>query len=356
MQSCQVDPLDALSSIISDFTPVPGYVNAATLGLPPQSVVEAMHAGLLDWQRGVASPLTYDSALESARSGYATLVDVPVGDVAVGPAASVFAGLVAASLPDGSRVVVVADDFTSIVFPFLVQQRHRRMTVELVPLDALAESITPGTDLVAFSLAQSATGDLADVDAVRDRASAAGALTFCDTTQATGWYPVRAGDFDLTVCAAYKWLCQPRGAAYFTSTPLARESLTPIHANWYAGRSRWESVYGPDMELADDARQFDISPAWLTWVGAAVAAEIFTRVPRQVLGQHGIALAEQLRARLDLATKPSPVVVLPDDDGTLARRLAQHGVTAASRAGAVRVGFHLWNTPADVDLVAGALP
>ncbi|MGB3684502.1 MAG: aminotransferase class V-fold PLP-dependent enzyme [Ornithinimicrobium sp.] len=351
-----MDPLDVVSPIIAEFAPVPGYVNAATLGLPPRAVIEAMQAGLLDWQRGRASPLAYDAAVESARAGYATLVDTPATDVSVGPAASVFAGLVAASLPDHARVVIVTDDFTSIIFPFLVQQQRRGVQVKLVPLDALATSITPGTDLVVFSLAQSSTGALADLGAVRERARDTGALTFCDATQATGWYPVRAGDFDLTVCAAYKWLCQPRGAAYFTSTPRARERLTPIHANWYAGQSRWESVYGPDMELADDARQFDISPSWLTWVGAAVAAEIFTRVPREVLGEHGIALAEQLRSRLDLPTRPSPVVMLPDHDDTLAGRLAERGITAASRAGAVRVGFHLWNTPADVDLVAGALP
>lgn len=348
--------LDILQPIISEFVTVPGYVNAATLGLPPQSVVAAMQAGLQEWQAGAASPAVYDAAVDTARSGYAALVDVPPEWVSVGPAASVFAGLVAASLPDRARVVVVADDFTSIVFPFLVQQQQRGIEVDLVPLADLAQAITPATDLVVFSLAQSATGALVDVDAVREQADRCHALTFCDTTQATGWYPVLAGDFDLTVCAAYKWLCQPRGAAYFTVTPQARERLTPIHANWYAGESRWESVYGPTMELATDARRFDISPGWLTWVGAAVAARVFVRVPRESLGGHGIGLAEQLRDSLGVQSRQSPVVVLPDPDGSLAARLTGRGVTAASQAGAVRVGFHLWNTPADVDLVVGALP
>ncbi|MGB5950970.1 MAG: aminotransferase class V-fold PLP-dependent enzyme [Ornithinimicrobium sp.] len=346
----------ALQPIIDEFLPVPGYMNAPTMGLPPRSVVEAMQAGLIDWQVGAATPVIYDDAVEASRRGYADLVDVREDAVSVGPAASVFAGLVAASLPDTARVVVVADDFTSIIFPFLTQQQDRGVQVDLVPLHLLADAINADVDLVVFSLAQSSNGALVDVDAVREQAAACGALTFCDTTQAAGWYPVHAGDFDLTVCAAYKWLCQPRGAAYFTATEAARERLTAIHANWYAGRSRWDSVYGPSMDLADDARRFDISPGWLTWVGAAVAAEIFTRVPRQALGTHGIALAEDLRDRLGLSSRPSPVVVLPDRSGDLAQRMADRGVQAASRAGAVRVGFHLWNTPDDVDLVASALP
>lgn len=351
-----MDTAVALEPVIREFRPAPGYVNAATMGLPPQPMVEAMQAELLQWQSGAADPLVYDAAVETARRAYAALVDISADNVSVGPAASVFAGLVAASLPDEARVVVVADDFTSIIFPFLTQQHHRGVQVELVALDAVAASITPDTHLVVFSLAQSATGALIDVDAVREQADRCRALTFCDTTQATGWYPVRASDFDFTVCAAYKWLCQPRGAAYFTSTDSSRPLLTAIHANWYAGESRWDSVYGPTMQLATDGRRFDISPGWLTWVGAAVAAEIFTRVPREVLGRHGIALAEMLRDHLGIASRPSPVVVLPDPDGRIAERLASRGVRAASRAGAVRVGFHVWNTPEDVDRVSGALP
>lgn len=346
----------SVDNLTREFMPVPGYVNAPTLGLPPTAVIEAMQAGMQDWQSGAASPLTYDEAVESARREYAALVDVPSQLVSVGPAASVFAGLVAASLPNQARVVVVADDFTSIIFPFLVQQQHRGVHVDLVPLDSLAAAITTETDLVVFSLAQSSTGALVDVEAVLERASACRALTFCDTTQATGWYPVRAGDFDLTVCAAYKWLCQPRGAAYFTATEAARDRLTAICANWYAGASRWDSVYGPEMALADDGRKFDISPGWLTWVGAAVAAEIFNRVPRETLGARGIELAQTLRDHLGIPLRSSPVVVLPDPTGQLADRLASQGVRAASRAGAVRMGFHLWNTPEDVDLVISALP
>ncbi len=65
--------------------------------------------------------MVYDEAVASARASYASLVGVSVANVAVGPAASVYAGVVAASLPDGAHVLAIADDFTSMLFPSMVQ-------------------------------------------------------------------------------------------------------------------------------------------------------------------------------------------------------------------------------------------
>src|SRR6476659_7434903 len=100
-----------------------------------------------------------------------------------------------------------------MVFPFLVaaQQAGRGITVRQVPLDQVAAAISERTTLVAFSLAQSACGRVCDGAAITAAAKAVGALPFCDLTQAAGWLPVGAADYDLTVCSAYKWMCQPRG-------------------------------------------------------------------------------------------------------------------------------------------------
>lgn len=335
------------------WAPAPGYLNAATLGLPPRAVVEAMHEALQGWQTGRARPLEYGELAEQARRQYADLVAVPPAWVAIGSQASVAAGTVATSLPDGAEVLCATGDFTSIVFPFLVQQP--RITVHQVPLAELADSITPTTHLVAFSLAQSSTGDLTDVPAVRAAAVRHEALTFCDVTQAVGWLPVDAGDFDLTVCSAYKWLCQPRGTAYLTVRPETADRLTPNNAGWYAGESVWDSCYGPEMRLAADARRFDVSPAWLCWVGAAAAGEVFAGLDMARVRDHDVALANALREDLGVEQCARPVVALDDVDGSRAARLAQAGVTCASRAGRVRLAFHLWNTEADVQLVARAL-
>ena len=335
------------------WAPVPGYLNAATMGLPPRRVVAAMQEALLHWQTGKACPVEYGELAEQARRQYADLVVVPPGWVAIGSQASVHAGTVATSVPDGAEVLCVDGDFTSMVFPFLVQQP--RVTVRQVGLTELADAITPTTYLVAFSLAQSSTGELVDVAAVREATAQHDVLTFCDVTQAVGWLPVDAGAFDLTVCSAYKWLCQPRGTSYLTVRPEVAARLTPNNAGWYAGESVWDSVYGPEMHLAADARRFDVSPAWLCWVGAAAAGEVFAELDIAQVRDHDLRLANALRERLGEEHCQRPVVTLDDPDGASAARLQRAGATFANRAGRVRLAFHVWNTDADVDLVARAL-
>ena len=345
---------DALGRIKAQFEPVRGYLNAATLGLPPIPVAEAIREAVSQWQLGKASAAGYDKDVRAAREAYARLVSVPSEWVSVGSQTSVLAGLVASSLPDGAEVVCVEGDFTSMLFPFLVHA-DRGVTVRQVGLSEVASSITERTALVAFSLAQSACGSLCDGPAIASAARAVGALTFCDITQAAGWLPIAASDYDLTVCSAYKWLCQPRGAAYLTIRPEIVERMRPIHAGWYAGEDVWGSCYGPSMRLARDARRFDVSPAWLSWVGAVPALEVMGMAPTALIGDHNIALADDLRARTGRPTVGRPVVSLTDPTGEIAARLAERGLTVSSRAGLVRIAFHIWNTPQDVDLAAGAL-
>jgi len=51
------------------------------------------------------------------------------------------------------------------------------------------------------------------------------------------------------------------------------------------------------------------------------------------------------------------LVVVDDHREVVQRvsRLAELGATVSSRAGLVRIAFHIWNTPQDVDLAAAAL-
>jgi len=354
------DPADAstsrqgLARAKAQFEPVPGYLNAATLGLPPIPVIDAVRAALTQWQLGKATATAYDEDVRAARTAYARLVSVPPEWVAVGSQTSVIAGLVASSLPDGAEVVCIEGDFSSMLFPFLVHA-DRGVTVRQVPLSEVAWSLTERTALVAFSLVQSASGSVCDGPAIAAAARAVGALTFCDITQAAGWLPIAAGDYDLTTCSAYKWLCHPRGTAYLTIGPELIERVRPIHAGWYAGDDVWGSCYGPSMDLANDARRFDVSPVWLSWVGAVPALEVMSMLPTALIGAHNIALADELRGRVDLPALGSPIVSLPDPTGEIAAGLARRGARVSSRAGLLRIAFHIWNTPQDVDLVATAL-
>ncbi|KQO65307.1 class V aminotransferase [Curtobacterium sp. Leaf261] len=331
-----------------------GYLAACTGGLPTRAAADAMRADTERWERGIVDPVASGAVADAGRAAFAAIVGAPVDRVAIGSQTSVFVSVVACSVPDGAEVLVVDGDFSSVVFPFLAQA-HRGVRVRSVPLDTLAAAVTPDTAVVAWSAVQSATGALADDAVIRAAAAAVGALTVCDLTQAAGVLPVDATRYDVTVTHAYKWLCCPRGVAFMTVSDRALAELRPVQAGWYAGADVWSSCYGPAITLADDARRFDVSPAWQAWAGAVPALRFFASLDMASVWRHATGLADRLSGRLGLAPQGQAIVTWSDPSGADLARLQDAGLTVSGRAGRVRVAFHLWNDESDVDSVVAAL-
>jgi selenocysteine lyase/cysteine desulfurase len=259
---------------------------------------------------------------------------------------SVFAGVIAASLPAGARVLAPREDFTSLLFPFLAQE-GRGVQVELVALDDLAEAIDARTDLVAFSAVQSADGRVADVDGIVAAARHHGARTVCDATQASGWLPLDASRLDATITAAYKWLLNPRGTAFMAVSDELRDELTPHAAGWYAADEPIASLYGAPLNLSATAKRFDVSPAWLSWVAGAPALRLLEEVGIEAIHAHDLRLANAFRGGLGLEVSNSAIVSL-DVDEDAAQRCERAGVRCAGRGGRLRFSFHFYNDDGDV--------
>lgn len=343
------EPLPAVRDL---FPGARGYLDTATMGLPPEGAVQELLAALEAWRSGQASAPGFDSWVARGRAAFASLVGLPEEQVAIGSQVSAFAGVVAASLPAQAEVVCVEGDFTSVLFPFLVQ-RERGMTVRAVALERLADEVRSTTDLVVVSAVQSADGRVADLDALAAAAQAHDAATFIDATQACGWLALEAARFDYLACSAYKWLLSPRGSAFFAVRPERLDQVTPHLAGWYAGDDRWSSLYGEPLRLATDARRLDVSPAWLCWVGTAPAVELLADIGVGALGAHGVRLANRLRDALGLAPERSAILSLNAPGAR--ERLERANIKASVRGQAVRVCFHLYNSDDDVDAVVAAL-
>jgi selenocysteine lyase/cysteine desulfurase len=328
------------------WSPATTYLNTSSYGLPPRPAWDALQQALVDWRGGRTSWEHWGYATEAARAEFARMVSVPVDRVAIGANVSSLSGLVAASLPDGARVICPQIEFTSNLWPFLAQE-PRGVTVETVPAGRLAEAIDAGADVVAFSAVQSATGEVADLDAILAAAAHHGALTVLDATQACGWLPLDAGRFDFVVAAAYKWLVSPRGVAFMTVRPERLAGLVPSAAGWYATDDPHASYFGPPLRLPESARRLDVSPAWFSWVGAAPALELLNSVGVDAIHEHDLRLANAFRAGLGLGPSDSAIVCADVPDAQ--KKLAGSGIMAAVRDGRLRTAWHLYNTDDDVD-------
>jgi selenocysteine lyase/cysteine desulfurase len=349
---------DVLSGVQALFDPAPGliYLDSATYGLPPRPTVAAMHQAIDAWQAGTADWVrAWDTRGEACRAAFGALISVAPDCVALVPSVSVGVGTIAASLTDRDEVVISDDEFTSVLFPFLVAARERGVRVRRVAFDEIADNVSSGTTLVAFSLIQSQSGRAARQADILDAARRVGAHTLVDATHALPFVAVdpRA---DFVVCAAYKHLLSPRGVAFMAVARQRWDDLTPWLANWRSSSDPYRVYYGGQLDVASNAARFDVSLAWFAWAGAAVSLELLAEWQSRCILQEPVVLARRLASQLGLQEPTGTLVSVPVEDAEAVRaELASANIRAAVRAGSVRLSTHVYNTSEQIDRAAQSL-
>jgi selenocysteine lyase/cysteine desulfurase len=332
-------------------TPTRGYLDTATYGLPPRSTLAATEEAVRRWrERG--SWLDWEADGEACRELFARIVGAQPGEIALVGAASVAAGIVAASLPAkaGDNVVLYERDFDSVVLPWM-PLAERGVDLRLLPLERLAEGVDERTALVAVSLVQSSDGRVADLEPLK----ASGARLFLDGTQAVGGIAVDLGGVDYLVAHSYKWLLSPRGLAFFYVRPERLGEIAPWLAGWKSRERPLEDFYGAPA-LAADAHRLDVSIPWFSAPGARASLELVAGLGAQAIADHNLGLARAFAAALGLPEPASPIVrVQVEDSGAAVERLREAGVACSSRSGSIRFAFHLYNDEEDVELALAAL-
>jgi selenocysteine lyase/cysteine desulfurase len=347
-------------ALLGLFEPAAGlaYLDAATYGLPPTPTFQAMERALKAWRAGTGRWVDdWDRPTDSARGGFAALIGAEAGDIALIPSASVGMGLVANALGPGDVVVVPEDEHVSDLFPLLVAER-RGVTVRQVPFTTVASAIDDSTTLVAFSLVQMQTGRIADLAGICRRARTVGARVFVDSTHGTPFVSVadHIRDIDFLVCHAYKHLLGSRGTAFLYVRKDRLDDLTPTYANWRGAADPWSTFFGGPLSLADDASRFNVSLAWLPWVGTRESVRLLLQWWQAGALAEPLALAAQLARAVGIVPSGSSLVCVPVTDAEGARAaLDAARVKAAVRGDAIRFSLHVWNTGEDVERAAAAI-
>ena len=339
------------------FSPSRIHFDSASLGLAPAATSAALTEAIAAWSRGEVAAQDYDLAIARARRAYATIVGCPVDWLAITTPVSVATGHAAALLQPGETVLVAEEEFTSVLFPFLAREGDG-IVVRQVPIADLLDHIDPSVEMVAVSAVQSADGHRLDLDALATKAAEAQALTYVDVTQAAGWTTIDASRFDMTAAGLYKWLCSPRGSGFFSVAPHLWDRMAALAPGWYSGQDPWTSTYRAPFRQADNARRYDVSPAWLCWEGAAPALELLATLDPATVGEHNIGLANRFRAGLGMPPgdgATDSAIVSTDLSPAQVRALRELGVNVASRDGRTRFSFHLYNSEAEVDKTVDVL-
>ena len=236
-------------------------------------------------------------------------------------------------------------------FPF-VAHADRGVTVRHVPLESLADEVRDDhrrRRVLARAVGRRPRGRRRRGPHRGGRARAPGRV--CDVTQAAGWLPVDAAAFDVTVCAAYKWLSAPRGTAFLTVRPECSTGCARRAPAGTRARTSGRRVYGPAMALArrrPPVRRL-ARLAVLGRRGAGAGGCSRTR-PRDAVHAVHVGLADAFRAGVGLppgAARSSGFPTTPPArGGPCSRRRAP-----ARRAAAAACGWRSTSgtTPADVE-------
>ncbi|MGH3003297.1 MAG: aminotransferase class V-fold PLP-dependent enzyme [Gaiellaceae bacterium] len=330
------------------------YTDTANYGLPPRTTIAALQHALERWSDGSADWVEdWDSAGDSCRELFAPMIHAEPAEIALMPAASVGAGLVAASLEPGGEILVPEDEFRSILFPLLAAARARGTSVRRVPFGRLAEEIRSDTTLVATSHVRSNGGALQDLEAVGEAAQQHGTRVLIDATHSAGVLNVDVGAtrVDFLVAAAYKHLLCPRGVAFLYVSRDGWDDLAPYVSSWRSAAEPYASFYGGDLsDLAPSAARFDVSLAWHAWFGAHESLSLLSEIDCAAREAWAVGLASQFAAGIGVPPTGSSIVGFECGDLDGAREaLRDAGVVASFPHGAARVSFHVYNTEEDVE-------
>jgi len=351
------------------------YLNTAAEGIPPLEVGAALQEYFRDKQRGMDGREFHFRQWEAARELAAAFFGLTADEVGICSCSSEAYNLAAQALRlrPGDQVVINDLDFPAGVTPWL--QQGCPATVRLwqarqgaLRVEDLVGLLGPKTRLVTTSLVSFYNGCLlpfrAVLEAVRRHSSA---LLAVDVTQALGRIPLAVADADLIVSSTHKWILASHGGGLVGVPRQRARDWTVPAGGWF----NLEDAFGPGrFERAvskPGAAGFTVGMPNFPAVYAIRAALAY-------LSGVGVAAIEAAARPLVQACleglRHLPVELLsPPDESELAgilafrhpkaeeiaRHLRSREVHVMHHAGRLRVAWHGYNTPDDVDAFLRAL-
>ncbi len=225
------------------------FLNHGSFGACPRPVFDRYQA----WQRELETqPVEFlgrrfPSLMQDARAALAAFVHVAANDLVFVPNATTGVNVVARALDlrPGDEVLSTDHEYGAMTrtWHFVCQQRGAVLVTRPLALpvhdseaviETLWSGVTPRTRVLFLSHITSPTALTLPVQALCQRARAAGILTVIDGAHSLGQL-----DLDLTALGAdfvsgncHKWLCAPKGAGYLYANPAVQDLVTPLVVSW----------------------------------------------------------------------------------------------------------------------------
>ena len=357
------------------------YLNAAYMSpILKQAAVlgqQAVAEKLQPWNIGI--PDFFDPP-DRACALMAHMIGAGPDDIALIP--SVSYGMAIAvrnlSLSPGQKILVLADQFPSNVYPWQDMAKSHGAELVTIPRPAtgdwttpLCEAIDRDTALVACPHSHWTDGSQIDLIRVGRFCRENGAALVLDLTQSLGVMPFSVSDVDpdFMVAASYKWLLGPYSYGFVYVAP-RHQSGQPLEQGWITRRG-----------AGDFARLVDYQPDYLPGAGRFNMGERsnFMLTPMAIHGLEMLnswgaeAIADYLSGLTDMIAERagglglrvadkahrSPHLIGLYFEGkapeNLTISLSQRNIFVSIRGDSIRVAPHVYNDAQDVEKLFSAL-
>ena len=340
-----------------------------------QAVARKLHP----WQ--VTVPDFFDKP-DRACALMAEMIGAGPEDVAVIPSVSYGMAIavrnLSLSLSRGQKIIVLADQFPSNVYPWQEMAKTHQAEVVTIPRPTdgdwtagLCEAIDRETAIVACPQVHWTDGSRVDLVKVGEVCRAMGAALVLDMTQSLGVMPfsVQEVDPDFMIVATYKWLLGPYSYGFVYVAPRHQGGI-PLEEGWIARK-------GSD----DFARLVDYQPEYLPGAGRFNMGERsnFMMTPITIHGLESLnswgveAIAGYLSGLTDTIAERAGAMGLSVADKRhraphliglnipggvpegLTTELAERQIYVSVRGESIRVSCHVYNDTQDVDKLFSAL-
>ena len=268
--------------------------------------------------------------------------------------------LSAADFPSVPFAAMRAAESLHVLTPTWLQTDHGRVTPGEIK-DQLGSSVTA----VAVCLVDSRTGYLADLEGIRqvigDR------LLIVDAIQGFGIVDAPYELADVVVSGGQKWVRSGWGTGFLALSDRAAEQLTPVFSGFTATNvdDPWDEVPPPapgakafQVSNGDSIAQARFSTALeeIESVGVQAIADLIADTVTQVIDLADefaipVASSRDLRERAGIVVLEPPAEHLT----LLVASLHNHGISATSRLGAVRLSVHAGTSRETLEMLRSAL-
>lgn len=360
-----------IDAFTSGFDEEPGYLDYGRVGPISTAVGEETAALAQVLQR--ARHGSFDVFLEQdarVRRAASELTGFPVDSIVFQPNTS--QGIMHAMFGLTGSVLLSAGEFPSLPIA-AVRAQEALHSVQSVWLETDHGKVTPGqireqlesnVGAIAVSLVDARTGYLCDIEGIRqvigDR------LLIVDAVQGFGVVDAPWEAADVVLSGGQKWCRAGWGTGIMALSARALERLTPVFSGFTGTEEPepWEEVPPP----APDARAYRVSnPDPLAEARLAVALEEINETGVPVINA---AITERVSRVIELADEFAVAVVSSRDEQEraglvvleppaeqvtfLTASLHNHGVTATTRQGQVRLSVHAATSEETLDMLRAA--